>query len=76
MTALGSPPSMPRSVPTMPVESAAAAQKRRSAQADADAADADAAGGASDTAKNQAALIALDWGTTALRAYLFDAADS
>jgi 2-dehydro-3-deoxygalactonokinase len=74
MTALGSPPSMPRSVPIMPVESAAAAQKRRSAQADADAADTDAAGGASDTAKNQAALIALDWGTTALRAYLFDAA--
>jgi 2-dehydro-3-deoxygalactonokinase len=33
-----------------------------------------AAGAAPRTVQNEAALVALDWGTTALRAYLFDAA--
>jgi 2-dehydro-3-deoxygalactonokinase len=70
MTALGSPPSMPPS--GKPVAAAPRdAQKRRGAAADAD----DAAGGESGTIdKTKAALIALDWGTTALRAYLFDTA--
>ena len=68
MTALGSPPSMPPS--GKPVAAAPRdAQKRRGAAADAG----DAVGGESGAIdQNQAALIALDWGTTALRAYLFD----
>jgi 2-dehydro-3-deoxygalactonokinase len=72
MTALGSPPSMPPSMPGKPVAAATRdAQKRRGAAADAD----DAAGGEPGAiGSHKAALIALDWGTTALRAYLFDAA--
>ena len=72
MTALGSPPSTPRPVSEKPVAAAPRDAQRRSAPTVADADD--ATGGASGTANHKAALIALDWGTTALRAYLFDAA--
>ncbi|WP_459718268.1 2-dehydro-3-deoxygalactonokinase [Paraburkholderia sp. 2C] len=73
MTALGAPPSTPVNSATRAAAAPRDAHKRRGAAADADA-DADAGGESGAIGNNRAALIALDWGTTALRAYLFDAA--